>query len=153
MHCRPSAGPPWSRPVRTAISPRPAAILDAAATIRAGIDQIPDVEVIGNPLWVIAFRSESLDIYRVMDHMSERGWNLNGLQLPPAVHICVTLRHTQAGVPQRFVEDLEASVAEARGEPDTSGAMAPVYGMAERLDTRGTVEELLERYTDLLFKV
>ncbi|MEZ5170503.1 MAG: aminotransferase class V-fold PLP-dependent enzyme [Acidimicrobiia bacterium] len=128
-------------------------ILDAATVIRRGIDGIDDLEVIGDPLWVIAFRSGSLDIYRVMDHMSERGWNLNGLQLPPAVHICVTLRHTQPGVAERFVEDLSASVEQARGEPDTSGAMAPVYGMAERLDTRGTVEELLERYTDILFKV
>ncbi len=128
-------------------------ILDVAETIRAGITAIPELEIIGDPLWVIAFRSDALDVYRVMDHMSGRGWSLNGLQLPPAVHICVTLRHTQPGVPERFVADLEAAVAQARGEPDTNGAMAPVYGMAERVETRGTVEELLERYTDLLFKV
>ena len=64
-------------------------ILDAAAKIKAGIRDIPDLEVMGDP----PFRSESLDVYRVMDAMTERGWSLNGLHKPPALHVCVTLRH------------------------------------------------------------
>jgi sphinganine-1-phosphate aldolase len=53
---------------------------------------------VGDPLWVIALGSGTLDIYRVLDFMSERHWTLIGLQRPPAVHICVTLRHAQPGI-------------------------------------------------------
>ena len=45
-------------------------VLETAATIRRGIESIPELEVLGDPLWVIAFRSPALDIYRVLDAMS-----------------------------------------------------------------------------------
>ena len=129
------------------------ALLETAAYIRAGIEQIPELKVLGDPLWVIAFSSDDIDVYAVMDQMSARGWNLNGLQHPPAAHICVTLRHAQPGVAQRFVADLEASVGDVRHIPGSQGVMAPIYGMTGAVKTRGTVEELLARYGDLQFKV
>src|SRR5438093_3867058 len=50
-------------------------ILETAATIRRGIGAIPELRVLGDPLWVIAFASDSLDIYRVLERMTERGWS------------------------------------------------------------------------------
>ncbi|HEY3495866.1 MAG TPA: aminotransferase class V-fold PLP-dependent enzyme [Polyangiaceae bacterium] len=126
-------------------------ILETARHIRLGIAEIPELSVLGEPLWVIAFASDTLDIYRVLERMSERGWSLNGLQRPPAVHLCVTLRHTQPGVADRFLADLKASVAEARGTSASSG-MAPLYGMASSFPVRGAVAELLRRYIDRLHR-
>ena len=97
------------------------AILRAAATIRRGIESIPELTVLGDPLWVIAFASDTLDVYGITDQMGQRGWSLNGLQRPAAAHICVTLRHTQPGVAERFVADLESSVEALRGAPGTRG--------------------------------
>jgi len=74
------------------------------------------------------------------------------LQNPPAAHICVTLRHAQPGVADRFLADLRSSVALVRETPGLRGAMAPIYGMSSAPKTRGTVEELLTRYGDLQFK-
>ncbi|HMK98814.1 MAG TPA: hypothetical protein VK428_01355, partial [Acidimicrobiales bacterium] len=128
------------------------ALLETAATIRSGIEAIPELRVLGDPLWVIAFASDQIDVYAVMDHMSARGWNLNGLQDPPAAHICVTLRHCQPGVADRFLSDLQSSVEEVRHLPGSRGVMAPIYGMTGTVRTRGTVEELLGRYGDLQFK-
>ena len=85
--------------------------------------------------------------------MTKRGWSLNGLHKPPAVHICVTLRHAQPGVAERFVDDLRASVAQVRADPNMKGGMAPVYGLAATVPFRGLVSELLKRYMDLLYKV
>jgi hypothetical protein len=101
---------------------------------------------------VIAFGSERLDIYRVLDVMSERKWALNPLHKPPAVHLCVTLRHTEEGVAERFIDDLSSAVGSVKESPDVGGGMAPVYGMAARLPLRGVVGDLLERYMDLLYK-
>jgi glutamate/tyrosine decarboxylase-like PLP-dependent enzyme len=109
-------------------------ILDTGAKVRDGIAAIPGVRVLGDPLWVVAFATEEgVDVFQVLENMSGRGWSLNGLQLPPAVHIAVTLRHTLPGVADRFLADLRASVEEARANPGASTGMAPVYGMGASL--------------------
>ncbi len=128
-------------------------ILETGAAIRRGIEEIPDLQVLGNPLWVIAFASETLDIYRIMDYMTERKWSLNGLHKPSCVHICVTLRHTQPGVAERFINDLKAAVEHVKANLDEEGGMAPVYGMAATIPLRGMVRDMLKRYIDLLYKV
>ncbi len=128
-------------------------ILETAARIRDGIRAIPELRLLGNPLWIMAFTSEVLDIYRVMDFMAERGWRLNPLQRPAALHIAVTLRHTQPGVAERFLDDLRAAVDHVRAHPEEGGRMAPVYGMAATLPLRGVIRELLERYLDLFYRV
>jgi glutamate/tyrosine decarboxylase-like PLP-dependent enzyme len=128
-------------------------ILAAAEVIRSGIEQIPQLRVLGDPLFVIAFDAPGRDIYRLLDLMGQRKWNLNGLHKPAAIHLCVTLRHAQPGVAERFVEDLKAAVAELQEEPEGEGGMAPIYGLAATLPFRAEVGELLTRYIDLLYQV
>ncbi len=128
-------------------------ILETARRIRNGIESIPELRILGDPLWVIAFTATRLDIYRVLDQMAQRGWHLNGLHHPPALHICVTLPHTQPGVADRFIADLRESVAVVRREPRARGGMAPVYGMAASLPFRGVVSDLLRRYLDIVYRV
>jgi len=128
-------------------------ILETAAEIKKGIADLPDLKVLGDPLWVIALASDSLDIYKVMDFMTRRRWSLNGLHKPPAMHLCVTLRHTQPGIARRFLDDLKAAVDYVKAHPDAEGGMAPVYGLAATMPLRGVVSDLLKRYVDLLYKV
>ena len=128
-------------------------ILETAAKIKKGIQEISDLYILGDPLWVIAFGSKTLDIYRVMDYLTSKRWSLNGLHHPACVHLCVTLRHTQPGVAERFIDDLNAAVNTVRNQPDASSGMAPIYGMAANLPIRSVVGEMLERYIDLLYKV
>jgi len=130
-----------------------ARILETAATIRDGIEATPGLRVLGDPLWVIAFGSDDLDIYRVMDFMTQRRWNLNGLHRPACVHLCVTLRHTQAGVAERFVADLRDAMEHVRSQPPAKGGMAPIYGLAGSLPVRGAISDVLERYLDVLYEV
>ncbi len=128
-------------------------ILKASEKIRKGIQEIPELHILGNPLWVIAFGSKTLDIYRIMDYMTKNRWSLNGLHKPPSVHICVTLRHTLPGVPERFLSDLRSAVEYVRENPHEKGKMAPVYGLAANIPDRSIVAELLEKYIDLLYRI
>ena len=131
-------------------------ILAAAATVRAGIESVAELELLGDPLWVLSFAArdpKALDIYRVSDLMSQKGWNLNGLHRPSCVHIALTLRHTEAGVAERFVEDLREATAEALRSPVGEGGMAPVYGMAATLPARGAIGDILGLYMDALYEV
>ena len=128
-------------------------ILSTGAQIRDGVATIPGLRVLGEPLWVTAFGAdEGLDVYQVMENMGHRGWSLNGLQLPPAVHLAVTLRHTLPGVAERFLTDLADSVEEVRANPGISTGMAPIYGMAASLPT-AVVHEMLAGYLDMLYEV
>lgn len=131
-------------------------ILEAAAAIKRGIAAMPELKVLGDPLWVISFAAanpDALDIYRVTDAMTRRRWNLNGLHRPSCVHIAVTLRHAQPGVVERFLADLRESIAEARGAPAEHGGMAPVYGLAATLPARGAISDILGMYMDALYEV
>ncbi|MCP3062324.1 aminotransferase class V-fold PLP-dependent enzyme [Myxococcus sp. K38C18041901] len=128
-------------------------ILETADTIKQGIRAIPELHVLGDPLFVIAFGSESVDIFKVMERLGEQGWSLNGLHKPAAVHLCVTLRHAQPGVAERFLSDLRAAVEHVKANPGEKGTMAPVYGMAAAVPFRGLVSDLLKKYMDLLYKV
>lgn len=127
-------------------------ILETAAQIRLGINRIPGLRVLGDPLWVIAFAADGFDIYRVLDAMGRRGWSLNGLHRPACVHLCVTLRQTEPGVAERFLADLDLSVADARRATRATPGLAPIYGLAGTLPVRGAVADLLRRYVDLLYK-
>jgi len=127
-------------------------ILAAADVIKQGIRSIPDLQIIGDPLFVVAFRSDTLDIYQVLDQLSKLGWNLNGLHKPAAIHIAVTLRHAEAGVVERFVRDLRTSVDLVRGNPQPNEGLAPIYGMAGSLPFRGIVGDLLRKYLDRLYR-
>jgi glutamate/tyrosine decarboxylase-like PLP-dependent enzyme len=128
-------------------------ILETGAKVRDGIAAIPGVRVLGEPLWVIAFATEEgLDVFDVMENMSRRGWSLNGLQRPAAVHIAITLRHTLPGVADRFLADLRAAVGEVRANPGVKSGLAPVYGMAASLPAE-LVHAMLGAYLDITYEV
>ncbi|MFU8772312.1 MAG: aminotransferase class V-fold PLP-dependent enzyme [Anaerolineales bacterium] len=128
-------------------------ILETGALIRQGIEAISGLKVLGDPLWVIAFTSHEFDIYRVFDYMASKNWSLNGLHKPPALHICVTLRHTKSGVAEKFLQDLRSAVSHVQENPQEETGMAPIYGMAATLPFRGVVSDLLKGYIDLIYKV
>jgi sphinganine-1-phosphate aldolase len=71
-------------------------IVSCAKQIEAAISsEIPELYVLGKPpASVVAFAScspASLSVLEVGDAMGTRGWHLNGLSDPPAVHIACTV--------------------------------------------------------------
>ncbi|UCF93461.1 MAG: aminotransferase class V-fold PLP-dependent enzyme [Desulfobacterales bacterium] len=129
-------------------------ILETAAVVKEGIAAIPELYVLGDPLWDIAFGSQTLDIYKIMDHMSAKNWSLNGLQDPPAVHICLTHRHTQPGLAERFIADLQAAVEQVKQNPDQeTGGVGRLYGLSAQIPVKDVIDEFLKQYIDLLYKV
>ncbi|MBL8021726.1 MAG: aminotransferase class V-fold PLP-dependent enzyme [Leptospirales bacterium] len=128
-------------------------ILQTSHFIKSEIQKMPELHLMGDPSFVIAFGSDTLDIYKVMDFLTKRHWNLNGLHKPSCLHICVTLRHTKPGVAKRFIKDLRDAVAHVVKNPGESGGMAPVYGMAATLPVRSLIGDLLKKYMDVLYRV
>ena len=131
-------------------------IMRAATTIRAGVATIDGIEVIGEATFLIAFKAidpDALDIYLVNDELQARGWRLNSLQFPPALHFCVTRPNTAPGVAEAFVVDLRAAVATARehqGQPAKSGAM---YGFGGTPAGNETINGLMRYVLDSMHDV
>ena len=55
-----------------------------------------DIFIFGNPLLsVVAFGSNTIDIYKISHALKEAGWNINELQNPPSFHLCITNCHNE----------------------------------------------------------
>lgn len=93
-------------------------LMTTVARVRAAIDALTDVEVVGDPVGpVLALRSDTIDLYAVGDVMDDRGWNLNRNTDPPGLHVMLSPAH--AAVVDELIADLEDAVAhhgESRGK-------------------------------------
>ncbi len=103
-------------------------IFRTAAELRSVIEAHDELRLLGHSFFNVAFTTtdaSGLDIFLVNDFLASRRWRLNGLQLPAAVHFCVTRPNTQPGVIERFATDLTLAIESARdrvGSPARSGA-------------------------------
>jgi glutamate/tyrosine decarboxylase-like PLP-dependent enzyme len=128
-------------------------IFKTAATIRAGVDSIPELEVIGDPTFLVAFRSRTLNIYHVNDHLIAKGWRLNGLQLPPALHFCVTRPNTAPGVAEAFVADLRDAVEYAKHPSRDEPKSGALYGLGGTPSGNEILEVLFTAALDAMYDV
>ncbi|THH12743.1 hypothetical protein EW146_g7415 [Bondarzewia mesenterica] len=105
------------------------AIVGAAKSIERAIkSDVPELYVLGNPpASVVAFSSRRPDVnvLAVGDAMAKKGWHLNALQNPPAVHIACT--RLTVPVVEAFIQDLKDSVREVKGAPMGEGTMVAIY--------------------------
>jgi len=128
-------------------------IFATARTIREGIESIPELEVIGKPTFLVAFRARELDIFHVNDRLIELGWRLNALQLPPALHFCVTRPNTAAGVAEKFVEDLRDAVEYAKHPAAESASSGALYGLGGTPEGNSTLDMLFGAALDAMYEV
>ncbi len=91
-------------------------VMGTTRRIRAGIDRMPGVHVLGDPhASILAIASDTVDIYEVGDRLSDKGWHLDRQQFPPSLHLTVNRAHVKsAGL---FLEDLRHAVRASRKEP------------------------------------
>jgi sphinganine-1-phosphate aldolase len=128
-------------------------IFKTAAAIRAGIEAIPELEVIGDPTFLVAFRAPELNIYHVNDHLIDKGWRLNALQLPPALHFCVTRPNTAPGVADAFIRDLHDAVSYAKHPPRVEPRSGALYGLGGTPSGDEILETLFTAALDAMYEV
>lgn len=59
---------------------------------------------------VVAIGSKDFHIYRLGELLRAKGWNLNSLQFPSGIHLCVTHVHTEKGVADQFLDDVQSAL-------------------------------------------
>jgi glutamate/tyrosine decarboxylase-like PLP-dependent enzyme len=134
---------------------RTKSIIEASAVIADGVSKIRGLQVMGEqrPSMVVCFQSDKqqLNIYRIGDAMSAKGWHLNSLQNPPSIHLCVTLNvvpHTK-----EFLRDLRQAVEDVEKEDpeESKKGSAGIYGMSVSIP-EGPVNDLLRVWLDLFLE-
>lgn len=128
-------------------------IIETAKYVEEELRKQEDIFVFGKPVTsVIAIGSDKFHIYRLAEALSKKGWNLNTLQFPPGIHICITVMHTQNGIAQKFINEVKNAVAEIMQQPNlkVEGKMA-VYGMAQSIPDRSIVGDITRLYLDSVY--
>ncbi|XP_059422217.1 sphingosine-1-phosphate lyase 1 [Carassius carassius] len=128
-------------------------VVETARKIKAGIRQIDGVFVFGDPeVSVVALGSDVFDIFRLSNALTSKSWNLNTLQFPSSIHICVTMLHTQPGVAEQFISDVKREVAIIMKNPkEKTTGMGAIYGMAQSIPDRSMVTEVSQGFLDCLY--
>ncbi|XP_026878408.2 sphingosine-1-phosphate lyase 1 [Electrophorus electricus] len=128
-------------------------VVQTARSIAAGIRKVEGVFVFGNPeVSVVAIGSHIFDIFRLSNALTSKGWNLNTLQFPSSIHICVTMLHTMPGVAEQFIRDVKDEVAVIMKNPkEKTTGMGAVYGMAQTIPDRSMVTEVSCGFLDCLY--
>jgi len=109
--------------------------------------------VFGTPATsVVAIGSKVFHIYRLSDALCKRGWNLNPLQFPPGLHLCVTYMHTGDGVADRFLSDVKEELAIIMKDPNkpVEGKFA-LYGMSHSIPDRSIVGDFTRFFLDSIY--
>jgi glutamate/tyrosine decarboxylase-like PLP-dependent enzyme len=127
--------------------------MDATNTIRAGIESIDGLHIMGQPqMTVFAFDSDEVDVFTLGEKMDQRRWHLDRNQFPPALHMMVTPAH--ADVADQLLSDLSEAMKEAREAPSGSAAgMAALYGAAAVMPDRGAVSDFAIGFMDQLYTI
>jgi len=128
-------------------------IIHTAKYIETGLRRIEGIYIFGQPgTSVIAIGSKVFDIYRLQGKLTSIGWNLNILQFPSGIHICVTQLHTKPGVADTFLKDVHEAVVEIMKDPGqpVDDKMA-VYGYAQGIPDRSIVSEVTSCFLDAMY--
>lgn len=104
------------------------AIFETSYAMQDVVTSHDELQVLGDPSFLFAFNSDTLNVYHVNDAMAQRGWRFNGLQYPDAVHMCVTLPQTQPGVVETFADHLAEAVEYAKAQGDQPAQSQAIYG-------------------------
>lgn len=142
-------------------------IVSAAKKFENAIREDPvlsrELKVIGAPMVsVVAFATATadMDIYDIADAMSAKGWHLNALQSPPAMHVAFTVPTANA-IDQLLADlteivEIERAKAEERrrlGEKveKERGDTSALYGVAGSIPDKSIVSRLAEGFLDTLY--
>jgi sphinganine-1-phosphate aldolase len=117
--------------------------MDAANKLKEGISKTEGLELIGEPkASLFSYRSTDprINIYAVGDVLEQKGWCVDRLQRPDALHAMVTAAHDK--VVDKYLADLEDAVKTAIAHPELGEkGQAATYGMISHIPLRGMVRK------------
>lgn len=128
-------------------------IIDTTEYIERELRKLDGIFIFGTPATsVIAIGSNDFHIYRLSEALGAKGWNLNPLQFPYGIHLCVTYVHTEEGIADQFINDVKTELEIILQNPDVpvEGKLA-MYGMSQSIPDRSVVGDITKYYLDSIY--
>ncbi|XP_048268439.1 sphingosine-1-phosphate lyase isoform X3 [Bombus terrestris] len=128
-------------------------IIETTKYIEQRLRILDGIFIFGTPATsVIALGSNDFHIYKLSEALNVRGWNLNTLQFPCGIHLCVTYVHTQLGVADQFLSDVETELSIILKNPEApvDGKLA-IYGMSQSIPDRSIVGDFAKCFLDSIY--
>jgi sphinganine-1-phosphate aldolase len=127
--------------------------LEATRRLRAGIEDIPQLKVLGSfHMTAVTFASidESASVYAVSDLMAAKGWGCDRQQRPASIHL--TVNANNAPVVEQYLSDLRACAQEVEDHPELcKQGEAAVYGMMAKVPIRRFVKHGVSQMMQSLY--
>jgi glutamate/tyrosine decarboxylase-like PLP-dependent enzyme len=106
--------------------------MQAVEKLRDGIAGIEGLSIAGDPVMsVFSFTSSRDDIYRIGDELKARGWVLDSIMHPEALHFIISYQNLTRV--ENFLEDLKAAVEMVRTKQKSSISSGVIRSVARRL--------------------
>ena len=128
-------------------------VMDASKKLINGINQIPELYIIGKPVMsVFSFTSDKIDIYQLGDRMDKKGWHLDRIQFPNALHMMVNPHHAE--IVDTFLKDLQETVNDVIEHPgESTDGDAAIYGMVASLPDRDKAKDYIINFLKSQYKI
>ena len=117
--------------------------VEVSERLKKGIEDIDCFKIIGSPIAsLFAYKSTdpAVNAFAVGDVMEEKGWHIDRLQFPDALHAMVTAPHEK--VVDQYIADLKEAVEIVKAHPELADkGQAATYGLVAHLPLRGMVRK------------
>ncbi len=127
--------------------------LEAADTVRAGIEATPGLRLVGDAFGTIVAYGAAPggpDIYAIADRLEARGWSVDRTQHPAAIHLTCTANH--AAIATEYVRDVQVAAAEVTANPALGrSGTAPMYGMIAKVPVRAMVKRSVTKVLETMY--
>ena len=121
-------------------------IVEKTKHLSEEISKINTFEVIGIPnVNVVAFYSKVYSTSQIVSYVSSYGWNLNILQDPICLHLCITPKNIN-NVDDLI--DLLINLLSKEVKVDCKN-IASIYGMSASLPDKSVIDDIVTNYLDL----
>jgi glutamate/tyrosine decarboxylase-like PLP-dependent enzyme len=129
------------------------AVMDTTRRLMDGIDAIPELCVLGQPVMsVFSFgaRDKHVSVYAIGDFMERKGWHVDRLQKPESIHVIINPGH--AHIVDEYLGDLREAVAYVKSHPDAAlEGTAPMYGLIAKAPMRRMVKRNVLAILDQMY--
>ena len=92
---------------------------------------------------VVAFKSNKYSVSTIVDAFEKQKWNLNILQNPICLHICITPKNMESL--NEFADILKSINKTNENKKDN---LVAIYGLAAKIPDKSLVDEIVEQYLD-----
>ncbi|KAI3411973.1 hypothetical protein GPALN_002027 [Globodera pallida] len=131
-------------------------ILDSSRMLRRRLEEIPELEVLGDPLGpvlAVVSTNPKLPIHALGDEMNELGWSFTFLQNPNALRFSISQHQTRGDVIDELTDNLKKcceKILTATDYPYPTKTNV-IFGLSAAFSDRGIPNQLPNLFIDALY--